>query len=164
MSFRKSISGFRKKVKDKLSKIGGRTGETRANAGDDGLYRPASSTQSEPAIVVEDEWKEDPRAGGGRSDPRPGGSLSVSRSAVEIGHAQGKSDDKADGGGAGEEALHPHSYVQGESRSSREKSVLEPDQANPLRLDTDNETTPAPSSFRARGSGSMWTARSSHLF
>ena len=157
MSLRKAFSGFRKKAKDKLSKIGGRTEEIRANTGGDGLFRPASSSQSEPAIVVEDESKGDPEAGG-RGDPRPGGSLPVSQSAVEIGHDQGESDDKADGGGAGQKGLHPHSYVQVESESSREGSVVggkEAGQADPPLSDTEKKTTPGPSILRAGGSESM---------
>ena len=153
MSFRKSISGFRKKVKDKLSKIGGKPEEIRANTGGDGLYRPASSSQSEPAIVVEDESKGDPKAGGGRGGPRPGGSLPISRSAVEIGHTQGESDDKA-----GRKGLHPRSHVQVESGSSREASVVggkEAGQADPHPSDTGKKTTPVLSIFRAEGSESM---------
>jgi hypothetical protein len=158
MSLRKSFSGFRKKVKDKLSKIGGKTKEIRANTGGDGLDGPASSSQSEPATVVKAKSKGDSEAGGGIGDPWPGGSLSVSQSAVEIGHAQGESDDKADGGGAGQKGLHPHSYVQVESGSSREGSVVggkEAGQADPPRSDTEKETTPVPSVFRAGGSEGM---------
>ena len=158
MSFRKSFSGFRKKAKDKLSKIGGRTEKIRANTGDDDLYRPASSSQSEPVIVVEDESKGDPDAGGGRGDPRPGGSLPVSRSAVEIGHAQGEIDGKVDGGGVGQKGLHPHFYVQVESGSGHEGSVVggkEAGQADPPPSDTKKKRTLFPSIFRAGGSKSM---------
>lgn len=152
MSFRKSFSGFRKKAKDKLSKIGGRTEEIQASTGGDGLYHPASSSQSEPAIVVEDEFKGDPEADGGVGDPRPGGSLTVKRSAVEIGHAQGKNDDKADGGEAGQKVPYSHSYMQVESVSSREKRIFGgewAEQADPPQSDMEKETTPAPSTFRA---------------
>ena len=151
MSFRKTFSGFRKKAKDKLSKIGGRTEEIQANAGGDGLYHPVLSSRSEPAIVVEDELEGDPEDGGGRGDPQPGGSLSVSLSAVEIGDTQGESDHKADGGGTCEEGLHPHSYVQAESESSREKGIVCGERAGRADIpqsDTEKETTSAPSVFR----------------
>ena len=158
MSLRKSFSGFRKKAKDRLSKIGGRTEEIRVNAGGDGLYHPASSSQSEPAIVVEDGFKGDPEADEGVSNPRPGGSLSVSQSTVERGHSQGKNDDEVDGGGAGQKALYPHSYMQAESGSSREKRTVggkQTERADLPRSDVERETTPAPSIFRAGESESM---------
>ena len=155
MSSRKSFSGFRKKAKDKLSKIGGRMKEIQASVGGDDLYRLASSSQSEPAVVIEDESKGDPKVSGGRGDPQPDDSLLASRSAVEIGHTQGECDDKVDGGGPGQEALHPHSYVQAESGSNRERSISEPGQINPFQSDTDNEPTPAPPISPARGSESM---------
>ena len=158
MSFRKSISGFRKKVKDKLSNIGGKPEEIRANTGGDGLDRLASSSQSEPVIVVEDGSKGDPEAGGGRGGPRPGDSLPVSQSAVEVGHAQGESDDETDGGGVGQKALHPDSYVQVESGSSREGSVVGgkgAGQADPPPSDTEKKMTPVHSILRAEGSESM---------
>ena len=158
MSFRKTFSGFRKKAKDKLSKIGGKTKEIRANTGGDGLYLPASPSQSDPAIVFEDGSKGDPEAGGGIADPRPGGSLSVSQSAVEIGHGQGESDDKVDGGGVGQMGLHPRSYLQVESGSGREGSVVggkEAGKANPPPSDTEKKTTSALSIFQAGESESM---------
>lgn len=167
MSFRKSFSGFRKKAKDKLSKIGGRAEEIRANAGGDGLYRLASPSQSEPAIAVEDEFKGGPEVGGGRVDPWSSGSLSVSRSAVEIGHAREENDDKAGGCGTGQKALHPHSYVQVENRSSRGKRIVGGEQAGRAdlpRSDIEEETTPAPSIFSAGGSEGMWIASFSHVF
>ena len=158
MSFRKSFSGFRKKAKDKLSKIGGGTGEIRANAGDDGLHRPASSTQSEPAIVAQDEFKGDPKAGGGRGDPRPDGSPLVSRSAVEIGPTQGGSDDEPGGGETHREGLHPHSYLRAGGRSSREERVVGGEQAGRADLpqsDIEKGATPVPPTFRAGEPESM---------
>ena len=158
MSLRQSFSRFREKVKDRLSKIRGKTEEIRANVGGDGLCHPTSYSQSEPVTVVEDESKGDPEAGGGRGGPRPGDSLSVSRSTAEIGHTQGESDDKADGGGVGQKGLYPHSYVQAESGSSRGKAIVGGEQAGRTDLpwsDIEEETTPAISVFRAGESESM---------
>ena len=62
----------------------------------------------------------DIKAGGGKDDPRPDDSRSVSRSAVGIGHGQEESDDKASGGENRQEGLHPHPHVQTDSGSIRE--------------------------------------------
>ena len=43
----------------------------------------------------------------GKDDTRPDGSLPVSRSAVEIGHDQGGSNDEANRGETGEKRLDP---------------------------------------------------------
>ena len=145
MSFRKSFSGFRKKAKDKLSKIKGRTEEIQANTGGDGLQLPALSSQSEPVIVVEDNFKGDSEASGERTYLRPGGSLSVSRLPTEIGPTQGETDDKPGGGETCQEALHPRSYAQAESGFSREERVVGGEQAGRADLpqpDTENEQTP----------------------
>ena len=168
MSLRKSFSGFRKKAKDKLSKIGGRTEEIRADAGDrdSGLYRPASRSQSEPAIVVEDEFKGDPEAGGGGGDSGPGGSLVVSRSAAEIGPVQGGSDDKPSGEETCQQGLHPHSDVQAESGSSHEERIVggehEAGRADLPQPGAKKETTPTTSIPRAGASEGMGTTNFNH--
>ena len=134
MSFRKSFSGFRKKVKDKLSKIGGKIEEIRANPSDDGFRRASLSLQSEPGIIVEDESEGDPEASRARGGPRPGRSLFVSRSAAEIGHGQAAS---------------------GSSRKKRIAGGEQTERADLHQPDVEKETTPAPFIFRARGSESM---------
>lgn len=110
-------------MKDKLPRVGGRVEETGANAEGDGLRRPVLFLQLEPAAIAEGEFKWDVKTGGGRGNPQPGGSLSIPRSTVEIGPALGESDDKT-GGDSSQKSLHPHSYVQVESGSGREGSIV----------------------------------------
>ena len=135
----------------------GRVEETGVNAEGDGLRRPALFSQLEPAVIAEDELKGDSGAGGGRGGPRPGGSPSISRSTVEMGPAQGESDDKTGEGKSGQQGLHPHSYVQVGNGSGREGSVggKRASQADPPWPDTEKETAPAPSIFQSGGSESM---------
>ena len=119
MSFRKSFSGFRKKVKDKLSKVGEKGENRQPNTGGEGFNRSALSLQSEPGIVAGGEFREGDVEVSGEGDPRPGDSPSVSRSAVGVGHDQGGSDEEAHGGETSQN-LHPHPHVQAESGSSRD--------------------------------------------
>jgi len=149
MSFRQSLSRFRKKAKDKLSKIVDGP-ERGVNIGE-GFYRSGVSSQSEPCIV-EGELREDPGISGGKDDPRPGNSLPISRSAVEIGDGQGGSDNKTSGGEIGHKHLHPHSHVRIESESSLEKRDVDGKRASradlPPQSDIGNESTPTPSISR----------------
>lgn len=124
MSLRQSISGFRKKVKDKLSKIGNKTGEERPNVTGEGFDHPTLSLQSEPPIAMGGELG-NIEAGAGKDDPRPDDPLPVSRSAMEIGHDQGKSDDKASGGEISQQELYPHPHVLTESGFSQKRREVE---------------------------------------
>ena len=131
MSFRQYISGFPKKVKDKLSKVWNKMGEERPNVVSEGFEHPALPLQSEPAIVAGGKT-EDTEVGAGKASPRPDDSLPVSRSAVEIGYDQEKSDDEAGGGEISRKDLHPHPHVQIESGSSRERREAERSQDQEL--------------------------------
>ena len=127
MSFRKSFSGFKKKAKDKLSKIVHRPERGGANAGGDGSYRSALSSQSEPGSVVEGDL-----GGGGikvgaeKDDPQPDDSRSVSRSALGV----GESDDKAGAGETSQKRLHLRPHVQAESGSSQGRRGVDGQQAD----------------------------------
>ena len=145
MSFRKSFSGFRKKVKDKLSKIGGKA-EGQANVGGGGFNNPALILQSEPAIAVESEFGEgSATVVTGKGEPRPDGSLSVSRSAVDVGHNLGVSGDRR---ATGQRSLHSYTHAQTESGPSQERRDVgrkEAERADPPpQSDVDNRS-PAPS-------------------
>ena len=148
MSFRKSFSGVRKKVKDKLSKIV-HGPEKGANAGGEGSYRSALSLQSEPGIVVDGEFRGgDIKVSAGKEDPQPDGSRSVSRSALGV----GESDDKAGGGETSQKRIHLHPHIQAESGSSQGRRSVDGKQADkadpPPQPDIGNKTTPAPSISR----------------
>lgn len=54
-----------------------------------------------------------------KDDLRPENPLPMSRSAVEIGHDQGGSGDKAGRGEISQKYLHPHPYIQTGSGSGR---------------------------------------------
>ena len=133
MSFRQSISGFQKKAKDKLSKIGHKL-ERGANVGDEEFARSALSLQSEPGIIVEGESRGDIIVGKGKDNPQSDDSRSVSRSVVRIGHSQGGSDNRANEE-IDQKYLHPHLHVQTESGPSRESGDVDgkrTDQVIPL--------------------------------
>ena len=132
MSLQQSVSGFRKKVKDKLSRIGHKTGKARPNVVGEGFDHSTLSLQSEPAIAVEGELGGDIEVGAGTDDPGPDDSRPVSQPAVGIGHSQGVSDDKASRGEISQMDLHPHSHVQTESGSSRERREVERSQGQEL--------------------------------
>jgi len=141
MSFRKSLSKFQEKVKHKL-KIGDKSERKGPNIGGEGFYRSALSSQSEPGIVVEGEFRGGgTKVGVGKDYPRPDDSQSVSRSVVGSGYDTGGSDDNADGG---ETSLHPHPHLQAESGSSGEGRDVDgrrTDQADPPpQSDVGNET------------------------
>ena len=149
MSLRQSFSGFRKKVKDKLSKIGD-TESKRTNSGGEGFNRSALSFQSEPGIVVEGEFRgEDIEVNAGKNDPQSDGSPSTSRSAVGTGHGQGGSDDTASGGEISQQHLQPHPYVHTGSGSGRERMDADGKSAGranpPLQSDIGNAAMPIPS-------------------
>ena len=76
MSLRQSFSRFRKKTKDKLSKIGNKARCRRPNVGDEEIDHSSLSLQSEPVIATRDLG--DARLGIGKDDP-----LLVSQSMVE---------------------------------------------------------------------------------
>jgi len=149
MSFRKSLSRFQEKVKHKL-KIGDKPERKGPNIGGEGLSRSALSSQSEPGIVVEGEFRGGgTKVGVGKDDPRPDDSQSVSRSVVGTGHGLGGGDDNAD---RGKTSLHPHPCVQAESGSSGEGGDAggrRTDQADPPpQSDVGDEVTPTPSISR----------------
>ena len=121
MSLQQSFSRFRKKAKEKLSKVGDKVKRQEGNPGGEGSNRSAVSSQSGPAIAVGAEFGGDVRVGVEAGGPQPGDSRSASHSAVEIGHDQGVSDDQASGGETSQKNLHPHSRVHVERRSSQER-------------------------------------------
>ena len=147
MSLRQSLSGFRKKVKEKLSKIGDGADKRRADVGGEGFNRSALSFQSEPSIMVGGEFGGDIEVGAGKDDPRPDDSWSFSRSAVGIGHGQGGDDDSA-GGEINQQHLHPRPHLQTESGSSRERTGSDGNGAGranlPPQSDVGNAATPIP--------------------
>ena len=145
MSLRQSFSGFRKKVKEKLSKIGDGTDKRRVNVGGEGFNHSALSLQSEPGVVVGGEF------GVGKDDLRPDDSRSVSQSVVGTGLGQGGSDDMA-GGEINQQHLHPRPYVQTGSGSGRERMDADGKRAGranpPLQLDVGDAGTLIPSISR----------------
>ena len=95
MSFRKSFSGFRKKVKDKLLCIGDKTTEGQANPGGGGFDHPTLSLQSEPGVIVGGEFRgRNIKVSIGEDDPQPGDLPSASQSVVGVRYGQGASGDK----------------------------------------------------------------------
>jgi len=160
MSLQQSFSRFRKKAKDKLSKIGDRVKRQEGNPGGEGSDLSAVSSQSGPAIVVGDELGGDVRVCTEVEDPQPVDSRSASHSAVEIGHDQGGSNDQASGGEINQKHLPPHSLVHVKRRSSQEvgdvdgkraREANSPAQSEP---DTAKTTSPPPTS---QGGGSQST-------
>ena len=126
MSLRQSFSGFRKKVKDKLSKIGEGTGQGQSNVLDEEFDHSALSLQSEPAIAVEDELRgEEIEVYPGKDDPGPENSRSVSQPALEM------SDDRASGE-VTQTDPQPRPHVQTESGPSRERREVEKSQGREL--------------------------------
>ena len=128
MSLRQSFSGFRKKVKDKLSKIGDKMGKGQSNVLDEEFDHSTLSLQSEPAIAVEDELRGDEV----EVYPGPENSRSVSQPALEIGHSQGGSDDGASGGEVTQTVPQPRPHVQTESGPSQERREVEKSQGQEL--------------------------------
>jgi len=139
-------------MKDKLG-IGDKPERTGADVGGKRPYLSALSSQSEPGIVVEGEFRGgDIKIGAGKDDPRPGDSQSVSRrSAVGTGHDLGGSDDNTYGGETDQSRLHPQSRLQAESGSSRERRDVDGKKADrvdpPPQSDIGNRT-PTPSISR----------------
>jgi len=150
MKFRKSLSRFQEKVKHKLSKIGDKPERGEPNVGGEGLHHPGLSSQSEPSLAVEGEFRGDTKVGAGKDDPRPDDSQSVSRSVVGTGHDLGGSDDNANGGGTGQKRLHPHTEFQGgSSQERRDVDGRKADRVDPPpRSDIGDETILTPSVLR----------------
>ena len=159
MSFRKSFSGFRKKVKDKLSTIGDKTASGQADPSGEGSDHPTLSLQSEPGVIVGGEFRGgDVKVSVGEDDPRPDDLHSVSRSVVGVGRGQGATDDKASGE-TSQRDLHPHPHVQTESGSSREAEDFDrerADQGDPPPQSDVGTKTPALSTSRAGEPESTW--------
>ena len=109
MSFRQSISRFRKKVKGKVSNIGNKIKQG-TRIGGEGLDHSSLSFQSEPATTVEGELRGDTGVGIGNEDPRANDYLPVSRSMVELEREQGESDDDAAPRERSQKGLHSHAY------------------------------------------------------
>ena len=120
--------------------------------GGEGLDHSTLSLQSEPAAVMEGELREDIEASVGKGNLRRDNSRFISRSAVEIGHGQGGSDDKASGGETNQNRLHLDPRVQAESGSSQPRADVDGKQADqadpPPQSDIRNKTTLAPSISR----------------
>ena len=158
---RQTLSGFRKKAKGKLSKLGDKLGGGRTNVDDPEHHPPASSSQSEPGIVAEDRVGEDISTGVGKSDPQPDNPLPVSQSAVETGHDHGGSDDKANAGEIDQRDLRPHLPAQTESGPSREGEDVSGESTGQAHLhpepDVENIATPLPTPRDGETDG-MWTA------
>ena len=158
MSFQKSFSRFRKRVKDKLSSIGDKTARGQANLGGEGFDHPTFSLQSEPGVVVGGEFRGNTKVSVGKDDPRPDNLQSVSRSAVGVGHGQGASEDEASGE-TNQKDLHPNPHVQTEGGSTREAEDVDREGADqgdpPLRSDVGNKTL-TPSVSRIEEPESMW--------
>jgi len=136
-------------VKDKLSKIVDGPEKGGANPGGEGFYRSALSSQSEPGIVVEGEFRGgDIKVGVGKDEPQPDDARSVSRSAMGI----EESDGKASGGETSQRRLHLHPHVQAESGSSQGRRSIDGKQADrvdpPPQPDIEDKTMPTPSISR----------------
>jgi len=134
MRFRKSISRFGKRMKERLG-IGDRREGRAASVGGGGSDRPSLSLRSEQGIVLRGEVRgEDSRAGGKEDNPvpRPGDSESITR-----GRDPGRSDGHADGGETGQKHLHLHPHVEVEGGPGRERGGQTD---TPPRLDTGNRT------------------------
>ena len=96
MSFKRSSSEFRKKARDKLSKIGDSAGKRQVNAGGEGLDRSSLSLQPGPVTVTKDDLRKGTRIDVGKGDPRPDNSRSGSQSLVEEKREPRKSDSESD--------------------------------------------------------------------
>ena len=148
MSLRQSFSGFRKKVKDKVSNIGNKTKKQGTGVGGEGLDHSTLSLRSEPAVVMEGELGGDTEVGVGKGNLRRDDLRFYSQSAVEMGHGQGGSDDKAGRGDTNQNRLHLHPHVQAESGSSQPRTDVDGKQADqvdpPPQSDIWNKTTLAP--------------------
>jgi len=146
MSLRRTLSGFRKKAKEKVSNIGNSI--KRQCVGDDGLDHSTLSLQSEPAAVVESELRGDTGVGVGNDDPRPDGSLSVSRSVTGLEREPGGSGDYTAQQERGQKGLHPHAYEQAGRGSSKEREDAgrkRADQVDPPPSELDIGRIPTPS-------------------
>lgn len=153
MSFKQSFSGFRKKAKDKLLKIGRKPDKTPSSAGSEGLDHSSVSLPSEPAIVVEDERRGGTSIGGGEGDPQLDDSRSVSQSLVR--REPGGSDDDANRPEGDQEGLRPDTHLQAGREASREGKKVDRQGVgqDPSTSDAEKKT-PVPSISHAGGSGS----------
>ena len=145
MSLRQSFSGFRKKVKVKLSKIGNRTGRRGTDVGGESDHSNPP-LQSGPAVVAESEARRDIRVGTGEDDPQPEDSQSILQSIIEPGGSNSYAARREDSQGG----LHPHTNVQAGHGDIDERKA---GQVDPARSQSDirNGTTPAPSVSRGGG-------------
>ena len=152
---RQTFSGFRKKAKDKLSKLGDKLEGRRTYVDEEDRHRPASPLQSEPSGL-----REDVGIGAGKSDPRQDNPPPVSGSAVEIGQDHGGSNDGANAGEIGQGRLLPDSHAQTESGPSREGEDVGGESTGQTRphpeSDVGNMATP-PSTSRDGETDGMWT-------
>ena len=143
MSFRKSISRFGKKMKDRLG-IGDRREGRAASVGGEGSDRPSLSLRSEPGTVLRGEVRGEDTRASGREDnpvPQPGDSGSIAR-----GRDPGRSDDHADEGETDQKRPH----VATEDLSGQGRT----DQANtPPRSDVGNRTPTPPISQGGESEG-----------
>lgn len=149
MSLRQSLSGFRKKAKDRLSKIGDRIERRRTGVGDEGFNRPNSPLEPELIMGVQGEPREGIRViGVGKGDPRTDDSQPVPRSVVEEEHRV-------------QEDLHLRARMQAGRGPSQERRNVGGNRVSQVDLpprpkpDTGNTTTPAPSILQGGESESM---------
>lgn len=153
MSFQQSFSRFRKKAKNKLSKIGRKSDKTPANVGSEGLDDSSLSLPSEPAIVVEDERRGDTSNGEGEGDPQLNDSRSILQSSAE--REPGGSGDYANRGEGDQEDLPPQTHLQAGRGSTREGKKVDRKGAGQDPSESDVEKrTPTPPISHAGGSGS----------
>lgn len=153
MSFKQSFSGFRKKAKDKLLKMGRKPDQTPSGAGGEGLGHSSLSLPSESAIVVEGERRGGTSVGEGEGDPQLDDSRSVSQSLAR--RELGGSDDDDNRPEGDQEGLRPHTHLQAGREASREgkKVDVKGVDQDPSKSGVE-KTTPAPSVSHAGGSGS----------
>ena len=119
------------------------------SVGGEGPDHSSLSLQSEPAIVVESELREDTGVSVGNDYPRPEDSLSFSRSMTDLERGPGGSDNYTARQERGKKGLHPHAYEQVGRGSSEERGGAgkkEAGQVDPPRSESNiGKRTPTPS-------------------
>jgi len=149
MSLRQSLSGFRKKAKDKLSKIGDRIERRRAGVGGEGFDRPNSPLEPEPIMGVEGEPGGD--IGVGKGDSRTDDSRFVSWPVVEGEREPGGSDNYDGQQERVQEDLHLRVRMQAGRGPSQERRNVGGNRVSQVglpsrsRSDIGNATTPTTS-------------------
>ena len=160
MGFRRSLSRFGKKAKDKASNIGNRI-KQRACVSSERLDHSTLSLQSEPAIVVEGGFGRGAGVGAGSGDPQLGDYLPASQSMAELERQPGGSDDSTTQWERDQKGLHPDAYERagrGTSQERRDSDGKRIDHVYPppqLEPDT-GKGAPTPSVLQDDESESTW--------